>query len=103
MVTSTYSAVPYDYDAELIKAEAATSNEECYTRGWQGGWRAAMKYMEEQYSKSPAVKMCEYCGKSGKTKKCGGTCNGLVRYCSEECQTSDWKQVHKFICAKSTF
>jgi len=103
VVTNTYSAVPYDYDAEFRKAqadiEAENDAKRCYELAWQNGWKAAMKYMEEQ----SRVPHCEYCGKEGKTKKCGGTCNGKVRYCSEECQIADWKQVHKYACLKHTF
>jgi hypothetical protein len=104
VLTNTYSAVPYDYDAiEPINAHVATSNEDCYTLGWQGGWQAAMKYIEEQSHKAPDGPLCEYCGKSGKTMKCGGTCKGRVRYCSEECQADDWKQIHRYFCAKNTY
>jgi hypothetical protein len=100
VLTNTYSAVPYDYDAELRKAQAEESDndaERCYAFAWQGGWDAAMKYVAER---SLAASCCEYCGKEGQTKKCGGTCNGKVRYCSVECQTADWKQVHKYACLK---
>jgi hypothetical protein len=103
VLTNTYSAMPYDYDAGLHNAQADTEAENdakrCYELAWQNGWKAAMKYMEGQ----SRVPHCEYCGKEGKTKKCGGTCNGKVRYCSVECQTADWKQVHKYACLKHTF
>ena len=98
----TYTAMPYTYDTSN-NTTSMTHGEECYSLGWQGGWTAAMKYVEEQSSKAPAIPHCEYCGKEGKTKKCGGTCNGQVRYCSVDCQTADWKQVHKYACLKNTF
>ena len=97
----TYTAMPYTYDTSN-NTTSMTHGEECYSLGWQGGWTAAMKYMEEQSSKAPAIPHCEYCGKEGKTKKCGGTCNGQVRYCSVDCQTADWKQVHTYACCKYT-
>lgn len=99
VLTNTYSAVPYDYDAGLRNVEAENDAKRCYELAWQNGWKAAMKYVEA-HSRAPH---CEYCGKEGKTKKCGGTCNGKVRYCSEECQIADWKQVHKYACLKHTF
>ena len=103
VLTNTYSAVPYDYDAEFRKAQADAEAENdakrCYELAWQNGWKAAMKYVEAH----SRAQNCEYCGKEGKTKKCGGTCNGKVRYCSVECQTADWKQVHKYACFKHTF
>ena len=102
VLTSTYSAMPYHYDVTepLHNTGSMSNDEQCYSLGWEGGWAAAMKYVQEHSSKVPR---CEYCGKAGKTKKCGGTCNGQVRYCSVECQTADWKQVHKFACLKNTF
>ena len=72
-----------------------------YKAGWQAGWKAAIKRVERQvnkHSEAPAVPTCDNCGIAGKTKKCGGTCNGCVRYCSVECQTIHWKQTHKFCC-----
>jgi hypothetical protein len=105
VLTNTYRAMPYTYDTSdpSDNTSSMTHGEECYSLGWQGGWAAAMRYVEDQSSKAPAIPHCEYCGKEGKTKKCGGTCNGQVRYCSVECQTADWKQVHKYACLKNTF
>jgi hypothetical protein len=105
VLTSTYSAMHYNYDAEPTQADLIRHGEQCYNLGWEGGWEAAMKYVETQVKnnhKAPVVQCCHYCGKEGKTKKCGGTCNGNARYCSVDCQAADWKQVHKYICLNKT-
>ena len=77
-----------------------------YKAGWQAGWKGAMKYVQEQVSlntDAPALPPCNNCGIETKTKKCGGSCNGCVRYCSVACQFADWKRVHKYACLKTTF
>jgi len=105
VLTGTYSAMPYNYDAEPTQADLIRHGEQCYTLGWEGGWEAAMKYVETQVKnnhKAPVVSCCHYCGKEGKTKKCGGTCNGNARYCSVDCQVADWKQTHKYVCLNKT-
>ncbi|KAL7275702.1 hypothetical protein RUND412_001344 [Rhizina undulata] len=41
--------------------------------------------------------VCFCCGVVGEWKMCGGTCRGIVRYCSEECGKEAWaehKKVH---------
>jgi hypothetical protein len=42
-------------------------------------------------------KICKVCRKEGKMKKCSGCLQ--ARYCSAECQQSDWKK-HKKSCKK---
>jgi hypothetical protein len=76
-----------------------------YKAGWQAGWKGAMKYVQEQLLlniDAPALPMCDNCGIETNTKKCGGSCNGRVRYCSSVCQFADWKRIHKYTCCKET-
>ena len=71
--------------------------------GWQKGWKAAMKQIKKfaKQQKRPEnihIPECAYCGASHNLKKCAGTCEGAVRYCSLVCQKKDWKEGHKHEC-----
>jgi hypothetical protein len=74
-----------------------------YKSGWNSGWKAAMKYVNEQVKNSetaPEPLTCDNCGLVCKLKKCTGTCNGCVKYCSRECQSIHWKLSHQYACLK---
>ena len=75
-----------------------------YATGWYNGWFEAMRFIEEQAhrnSRAPALPPCDNCDTTDcKTKKCGGSCNGAVRYCSTACQSAHWKEEHKYVCSK---
>lgn len=71
--------------------------------GWQKGWKAAMKQIkkfakQENRPENIHIPECAYCGASHNLKKCAGTCEGAVRYCSLVCQKKDWKEGHKQEC-----
>ena len=71
--------------------------------GWQKGWKSAMKKINKftKQQKRPEnihIPECAYCGALHNLKKCGGKCNGAVRYCSTKCQKKDWKQEHSEMC-----
>ena len=71
--------------------------------GWQKGWKAAMKQIKKfaKQQKRPEnirIPECAYCGASHNLRKCNGTCEGAVRYCSLVCQKKDWKEGHKHEC-----
>ncbi len=54
-----------------------------------------------RHSKSPKIakKLCRSCGGLGKTRRCSGMCGGTARYCSVECQRSDWRKLHRYECS----
>ena len=71
--------------------------------GWQKGWKAAMKQIkkftkQQKRHENIHIPECAYCGNSHNLKKCAGTCEGAVRYCSLVCQKKDWKEGHKQEC-----
>ena len=72
--------------------------------GWKKGWRAAMKIIRESadYNRKycqPAP-YCSNCKTSTRDlRRCGGTCGGLVFYCSSTCQLEDWKICHSKECS----
>jgi len=69
--------------------------------GYKNGWRDAMKYIAGRTHKEvPDTPACSYCDIVCKTRKCGGKCGGVVRYCSVDCQKQDWAFGHKNICGK---
>jgi len=71
--------------------------------GWKQGWKAAMKFVEAQVRLSthaPEPPACDNCGIACKSKCCGGTCGGKVRYCSKKCQSIHWSATHKYACMK---
>jgi hypothetical protein len=69
--------------------------------GYKNGWRDAMKYIAGRTHKEvPDTPACSYCDIVCKTRKCGGKCGGVVRYCSVDCQKQDWAFGHKNICCK---
>jgi hypothetical protein len=69
--------------------------------GYKNGWKDAMKYIAGRTHKEvPATPACSYCDIVCKTRKCGGKCGGVVRYCSVDCQKQDWAFGHKNICCK---
>lgn len=73
--------------------------------GWKKGWKAAMKKINKftKQQKRPEnihIPECAYCGASHNLKKCAGTCEGVVRYCSTVCQKKDWKEGHKHECSR---
>jgi len=72
-----------------------------YTNGFDDGWKAAMKYIKKQLTTLPPVlQKCDNCGIERKLKKCSGSCNGTVKYCSTECQLEHWKTTHRYGCLK---
>ena len=93
-----------DSDAEEEEEDDAHSaNGDDYKEGWEAGWEAAMRYVEQQVKEchnAPSLPACDNCGAECRTKKCGGTCNGYVKYCSVACQVEHWKEVHRFACLK---
>jgi hypothetical protein len=69
--------------------------------GYKNGWKDAMKYIAGRTHKEvPDTPACSYCDIVCKTRKCGGKCGGVVRYCSVDCQKQDWAFGHKNICCK---
>ena len=71
--------------------------------GWKKGWKAAMKQIkkfakQENRPENIHIPECAYCGASHNLKKCAGTCEGAVRYCSLVCQKKDWKEGHNQEC-----
>jgi hypothetical protein len=72
--------------------------------GWKNGWRAAMKIIRESadYNRKycqPAP-YCSNCKTSTqKLRRCGGTCGGVVMYCSSTCQLEDWRICHSKECS----
>jgi len=112
-VENSEESAAHNEESAAHNEESAAHNEESvddyeesvdnYKTGWRAGWKAAMKYIEGQVKEYSDIPKCDYCGTVGKTKKCGGSCNGKVRYCSKECQTADWRDVHKYACLKNTF
>ena len=88
---------------DMPNAEGPTATETTnnYKNGWKAGWKAAMYYIEKQVKEchnAPELPTCDNCGIECKAKKCGGSCNGCVKYCSVKCQTTHWKKTHKFAC-----
>jgi len=70
--------------------------------GYKNGWRDAMKSIAKQTHRMiPDTPPCTYCDIVCKTRKCGGACGGIVRYCSPDCQKLDWTYAHKNICHKN--
>ena len=73
--------------------------------GYKKGWKTAMKQIKKfaNQQKRPEnihIPECAYCGASHNLKKCAGTCEGAVRYCSKTCQKKDWKEGHRIECSK---
>jgi hypothetical protein len=71
--------------------------------GWQKGWKTAMKQVknfakQQKRSENIHIPECASCGASHNLKKCGGTCEGTVLYCSTVCQQKDWKEGHRQDC-----
>ena len=71
--------------------------------GWKKGWKAAMKQIKKFAKKQNRpeniqIPECAYCGASHNLKRCAGTCEGAVRYCSKACQKTDWKEGHNQEC-----
>jgi len=95
-----------DDEQEFIDAEKFFGCEGCqyeWRDGWQMGWKAAMKQIkkfakQQNRSENIHIPECAYCGASHNLKKCGGICEGAVRYCSTLCQKKDWKEGHKQEC-----
>ena len=93
---------------EASEAEEADENEfgcpGCnyeWRDGYKNGWKDAMKYIAGRTHKEvPDTPACSYCDIVCKTRKCGGKCGGVVRYCSVDCQKQDWAFGHKNICGK---
>ena len=88
----------------MSESEADDENDiRLYKKGWQAGWRAAMKYMNDCSAVDiPPPSACVNCGDvTNKLKRCGGTCNGSVKYCSSQCQREHWKSVHKHKCQRA--
>jgi hypothetical protein len=83
------SSVPND---ELMEGD--------YSSDWYNGWTEAIEHVEKQILRAYRTPICNNCSSVGKTKKCGGSCNGCVRYCSTECQIIHWKTTHKYACVK---
>jgi hypothetical protein len=93
----------YDYDYENEKVFGCDGCDYEWKDGWKQGWKSAMKCIEEQTKlnrTAPEAPTCDNCGIACKLKKCGGTCNGLVKYCNEQCQLIHWRKTHKFACLK---
>ena len=71
--------------------------------GWEDGWEDARKYFTKAVRNTPIPKSprCANCGVLfSKLKRCGGTCEGIVKYCSSECQRTHWNNIHKNDCRK---
>lgn len=96
--SSTHDEADTD-DSEETRSNTETEND--YKNGWKAGWKAAMHFVEKQTKQchsAPDLPTCDNCGIECKAKKCGGSCNGCVKYCSVKCQTIHWKKTHKFAC-----
>jgi hypothetical protein len=88
-------------EVEGSEVEDDKNDTDCeWKQGWKQGWKAAIKFMKEQAKLKIKVLKCDNCGTACNLKKCGGTCNGCVKYCNEECQLIHWKKTHKFACSK---
>jgi len=87
--------------------ESECDEDECYEcqvylEGWEEGWKAAMKRIRvtAQNNKLEYPSRCDTCHSFyHKLKRCGGSCGGTVKYCSEDCQQIDWYK-HKKDCKK---
>ena len=97
------SASEEDDDDESESDKSEQLGLHLYKKGWQAGWRAAMKYMNDCSAVDiPPPSACVNCGDvTNKLKRCGGTCNGSVKYCSSQCQREHWKSVHKHKCQRA--
>lgn len=106
-------AIACETEADEVEAGACETEEEeenefgcpgCnyeWRDGYKNGWRDAMKYIAGRTHKEvPDTPACSYCDIVCKTRKCGGKCGGVVRYCSVDCQKQDWAFGHKNICGK---
>jgi hypothetical protein len=70
-----------------------------WNAGWNAGWNDAIKHASERpISKVPTT--CDSCKEHCITKKCSGTCDGTVKYCSVSCQSAHWHSIHKYNCTK---
>jgi len=72
-----------------------------WENGWENGWKSAMKLVRNYTTSrrtAPIPPSCTNCGIYCNLKKCGGSCKGMVRYCSTICQKDHWKQTHKYSC-----
>jgi hypothetical protein len=91
----------FEVESEGSEVEDDKNDTDCeWKQGWKQGWKAAIKFMKEQAKLKIKVLKCDNCGTACNLKKCGGTCNGCVKYCNEECQLIHWKKTHKFACSK---
>lgn len=108
-----YEVDDYEVDENEVEADGAESDEEdenefgcpgCnyeWRDGYKNGWKDAMKYIASKTHKEvPDTPACSYCDIVCKTRKCGGKCGGVARYCSFECQKQDWAFGHKNTCGK---
>jgi hypothetical protein len=91
-------------DDEGEKVYSCNGCEYEFRDGYKRGWKAAMKQIanDADYDRHnpPSPPECERCGRWYGLKKCGGSCGGLVSYCSSECQRQDWRAEHKYECSK---
>ena len=96
-------------EADASEAEKHFGCEGCnyeWRDGFKAGWVKAMNYIYNKTTKAiPKTYVCSNCNVMGdSTKKCGGTCGGVVRYCSKKCQTEHWSggmRGHKNVCNKN--
>jgi hypothetical protein len=94
-------------DEEAEKKPVILDCEGCdyeWRAGWKKGWREAMKIIRESadYNRKycPPAPFCANCKTSTHDlRRCGGTCGGLVFYCSSTCQLEDWKICHSKECS----
>jgi hypothetical protein len=91
-------------EAELPFEFGCTGCDYEWRDGWRQGWKAAMKQIKQFASQQRNAGIhpteCANCGSHRGTKRCGGTCNGVVRYCCKGCQTEHWQAGHKFQCGQ---
>ena len=79
--------------------------EDKWCDGWKKGWKAAMKQIKkfvtiEMRSENIHIPKCASCKGLHNLKKCSGSCEGAVSYCSDVCQRKDWDAIHKQKCLK---
>ena len=90
--------IPPDCNCE----ECTSPNE--YERGWKAGWKSALKHVKayaQTELHAPAFPPnCANCHLAcSYLKRCGGTCNSNIQYCSYDCQREHWYYKHNKVCS----
>jgi len=95
------SVIGDDQVAQADQESVIDEWEAGWENGWENGWKSAMKLVRNYTTSrrtAPSPPSCTNCGIYCNLKKCGGSCKGMVSYCSTICQKDHWKQTHKYSC-----